>query len=699
MKKCLKAFSLITTFCLLSQVVVPFAGVNATGTSKAIDIAFPDFSDASVGLNRGLVLSGISNLTADPSKTTTDVAIADNKLQLTAPDTADIVNGAAFTSQKVQLGTNNSFSTFFSFDITPDASNVYPESLLFVMHSSKNVLTNKWFNGAFSYTGDSNWAAPAPDNSNGNIAVEFDTNYNGPAGTPPSNEPNDNHVALDLNGNFWSEGTPFLSSADGTVDLKDGNTKYCWIDYDGSKNPGELTICVSETPNRNDGHSTTRQMALSGGQQLMFLNSTVYVGFEAYKGSASTAACNVKSWYFTGAYDPIDTSTYTYTVTTDVPQEELDQLIANINNLPALDQIGLANYDTVMALNKTYMALNDKQKGDITNADALTSAVAKINQLLQPVTDLTTKINALPVADDVTLENADDVNAANDAYQALTDDVLPFLDSSLATKLADDVQAVSDQQAVVDDVITQINDLPDAITLSYADAVENADDAFQAVPDVNKKFVTNSSKLDQAKVTITTLMQPVTDLQAKVAQLPDKDAITLSSQDAVDAAKDAYDALTDELSALVDNGTVTKLNADIQALKDQQALVDDAFNKIKNLPDAISLSDKDAVVAARAAYEKVIDGNKSLITNYTKLTGAEATIVSLSNATISTPNNNNSNGNNNNNNSSDTNTSTGGSTSNSSNPNTGSNGNALPALIICGVVAAAAAGFVKGKKH
>lgn len=50
---------------------------------------------------------------------------------------------------------------------------------------------------------------------------------------------------------------------------------------------------------------------------------------------------------------------------------------------------------------------------------------------------------------------------------------------------------------------------------------------------------------------------------------------------------------------------------------------------IDALPSNITLSDKDAVASARAAYDRLTLAQKSLVTNYSKLTSAEAVILDL----------------------------------------------------------------------
>ena len=98
------------------------------------------------------------------------------------------------------------------------------------------------------------------------------------------------------------------------------------------------------------------------------------------------------------------------------------------------------------------------------------------------------------------------------------------------------------------------------------------------------------------------------------------------------AARAAYNALTDDQKAMVDKDTLDKLTAAetavINALTDAFAAAQ-VSTQINKLPEKITFADKEAVEAARAAYDALTDDQKAYVDEDTvkKLTDAEAAIA------------------------------------------------------------------------
>ena len=121
---------------------------------------------------------------------------------------------------------------------------------------------------------------------------------------------------------------------------------------------------------------------------------------------------------------------------------------------------------------------------------------------------------------------------------------------------------------------------------------------------------------------------------AKIAALPEVDALTLDDETAVNEAKTAFDALNAENQAKVTNSDkLTKALAKIEELKaaaSDQEKVDAVIKMINDLPatDALTLADKEAVASASAAYE-ALGELKGKVTNADKLTAAINKIADL----------------------------------------------------------------------
>ncbi len=135
---------------------------------------------------------------------------------------------------------------------------------------------------------------------------------------------------------------------------------------------------------------------------------------------------------------------------------------------------------------------------------------------------------------------------------------------------------------------------------------------------------------------------------AKIGALSDN-----ADKDAVAAARKAYDALTDDQKKQVSEEALNKLKAAEDQVKaaeekaaaeakaaeeakaaaekkaaEDKAAADDAIAKINNLPATAGTGDKDAVAAARAAYDALTDDQKALVSAevLAKLTGSESQV-------------------------------------------------------------------------
>ena len=190
----------------------------------------------------------------------------------------------------------------------------------------------------------------------------------------------------------------------------------------------------------------------------------------------------------------------------------------------------------------------------------------------------------------------------------------------------------------VEKVIEMIDALPSSINLSHKSAVQAARAAYDALSETDKAKVTNYSKLTAAEATIAQLEANQTAAN-KVINLINNlpSTITLADKEAVEAARAAYDALTSAQKNLVTNyerlqkaeSAIAQLEAEQDEIEKNKAAAKVVVDLIDALPSPITLADKDAVSAARAAYNNLTADQKGYVTNYDKLTAAEATIAEL----------------------------------------------------------------------
>ena len=116
-------------------------------------------------------------------------------------------------------------------------------------------------------------------------------------------------------------------------------------------------------------------------------------------------------------------------------------------------------------------------------------------------------------------------------------------------------QYIVDKEAA-ESVMELISDLPTPVTLADKTAVEEAREACDALTADQKALVTNLNILTEAENTIAKLEEDKDAAQPVIDQisaLPSSDDITLDDKAAVEAARAAYDALTANQKSMVDN--------------------------------------------------------------------------------------------------------------------------------------------------
>lgn len=262
--------------------------INAN-VSNATTITFGDFSDLTgftlnndTASNHGLVDSGAGATPAAPGLNT---VWNGSEFVLRLTNSTTFQAGSAFLTNTVSLVNNRSFSTAFKFQITNpggpiDSDGVYgADGLAFVIQNVGNNAGTA--GGGMGYSG----LTPS-------LAVEFDTwdNPNPPFTT--FDDPNGNHVGVNLNGNMISEITE-----DVLTPMNNGADWYSWIDYDGSADLLEVRLSTTEA--RPTGALISYSTDLES-----FLPDDVYIGFTSGTGSA-TNTHDIKAWEFTDDFEPI----------------------------------------------------------------------------------------------------------------------------------------------------------------------------------------------------------------------------------------------------------------------------------------------------------------------------------------------------------------------------------------------------------
>ena len=343
----------------------------------------------------------------------------------------------------------------------------------------------------------------------------------------------------------------------------------------------------------------------------------------------------------------------------------------NVTNL--IDAIGKIEYTDaskakIDAARDAYDKLTDDQKGFVNNESTLTAAETEYARLEaaaeKDVADTAAaaaavaKINAIGKVE-YTDESKAKIDEARAAYDALTDDQKAKVTADQLKVLTDAAAEYARLEAAAEKDVADTAAAAAAVAkinaigkVEYTDEskakIDEARAAYDALTDDQKAKVT----ADQLKV--------LTDAETEYARLEaaaEKDAAdtaaaaaavakinaigkveyTDESKAKIDEARAAYDALTDDQKAKVTADQLKVLTDAETAYADLKAAADqEAANAVIALIDAIGNveytdASKAKIDAARDAYDKLTEDQKSLVNNYSTLTEAEKRYEELAN--------------------------------------------------------------------
>ena len=231
-------------FFLLFFSIIIFSGF--VKSQNSLSIYSPNFSSTYTG---GWQINGTTQFLGNPQ-------------YMSITRDAGNQAGSAFWKNKVALSPNFSFSVFFTMQMSNTVCRTRADGITFCIQQASNTAGSA--GGGLGYSG-------LPGKS---IAIEYDT-YN-------NYGPNNNHIALDINGALHAGNSPNIAAINAsTLDLADGQIKYNWIDFDGVNNVLEVRISNS---NVRPATATLRVTGLN--LATIFPNPNVYFGFTAATGGA-----------------------------------------------------------------------------------------------------------------------------------------------------------------------------------------------------------------------------------------------------------------------------------------------------------------------------------------------------------------------------------------------------------------------------
>ena len=307
-------------------------------------------------------------------------------------------------------------------------------------------------------------------------------------------------------------------------------------------------------------------------------------------------------------------------------ENTIDALIDEVNRVKALiaalgNPILLANETDIDEARDAFDALTTEQQGLIDNVDVLTSAEEDYQTLLDEI-DV---VNGLMLAltNPTTLASEDAILAAREAYDALTVEQQGYvLNVTRLTTAEADYQILVDE---VDAVKALILALETPVMIAHEEEIEAARAAFDALTLEQQGYVTNYDDLVNAETDLATLYAEIDEVNAMIEAL--NDPITLEDDLAVREAKEAYDALTDEQKNYIIN--FPKLEGALDTIYVLKIDIQSVIDLILNLDAPTTISQEEAIEAAREAYDALTTYEKTFVTNYQDLVDAETDLATL----------------------------------------------------------------------
>ena len=318
--------------------------------------------------------------------------------------------------------------------------------------------------------------------------------------------------------------------------------------------------------------------------------------------------------------------------------------------IEAIGEVKLESEEAIKAARAAYNALTADQKAlvDTTKLTAAETKLAELKAAAKEAADkaaaaeVTAKIEAIG---EVKLESEEAIKAAREAFKALTADQKKLVDETKLTeaeaKLAELKKAAADK-AAADAVNAKINAIGE-VKLESEQLIKDARAAYDALTADQKKLA-DEEKLTAAETKLAELKAAAEKAAADKAaadvvtgKIEAIGTVTLESEEAIKAARAAYDALTADQKKLVDETKLTAAETKLGELKAaaekaaaDKAAADAVIAQIEAI-GKVTLESKEAIAAAREAYEALTAEQKALVTNLNVLTAAEASLAALEN--------------------------------------------------------------------
>ena len=267
--------------------------------------------------------------------------------------------------------------------------------------------------------------------------------------------------------------------------------------------------------------------------------------------------------------------------------------VANVQTLiNVIGEVTLDSLGKIEAAEAAYNKLSEERKAYVTNHQTLIDARAAYDRLKEETdkeqADQAAAAGVTKMIEEigeVTLESLPKIEAAENAYAALTPDQKKYVTEETVAKLTaarakyDQLKKEADDKAKADEV-TKLIDAIGEVTLESLGKIEAAEKAYADLSEEQKNYVTEETvaKLTAARKAYDKLKQEADQEAADKAaadgvikMIEEIGEVTLEKGPAIKAARAAYEALSKEQKELVGDKVLGKLEKAEKELKRLEA--------------------------------------------------------------------------------------------------------------------------------
>jgi len=306
--------------------------------------------------------------------------------------------------------------------------------------------------------------------------------------------------------------------------------------------------------------------------------------------------------------------------------EELREGVETFKTLVGnIGEVEITDLATIVEAEGLYANFTDGQKAAVeTEYQTLLDAREAIDIILGRIAVVEEEINAFgEVTVDNAIEKAYAITSAKEKYDALlSDDERSEVDNKQT--LLDAVAALAEAQARVDAMEAEIEALY-PIDIDDGDAIAAAETNFAALSESQKGAVENANKLEEAR---TTYEQMVADVETYKATVNALGVIDLDDQENIELAEELYETFSDlQKDAVAEEEPIlTAARTELDAL---WAEVNGLIGDIGAI-GVVTLESEDAIVAARDIYDnELTELQQKAVSNYNVLVDAEIELERL----------------------------------------------------------------------